>query len=638
MTHSTLHSLLRTEFTRAGAPPPTLTVSEWADQYGVLSAESSAEPGPWRTYPYQKAMMDAFCAPEVERVVTLKSARIGWTKILGHVIGYHIHLDPCSMLIVQPTIDDAEGWSKEELTTAIEDTPVLLERVGDQKSRATGNTINKKHYPGGILHVIGANSPRGFRRITVRLTLFDEVDGYPPTAGTEGDQIKLGEKRTETFWNRKIGIGSTPTEKDFSRIEKAFERSSKGHFMLRCPECGGEHIRLFRQPEDPIVIRERKIPVSHLHWEDGKPETAAWVCPDCGSLIDHSNHRRMMQAGYWLGEHWEWRQETGFTFLPGFAGDIGFRIWAGYSYSPNSTPAKLVKEFLAVKEDPEELKTYVNTVLGETYEERGEKVSGHTLLDRCEPYEDEVPDGVILTMGCDVQADRIEAEIVAWSPTLESWSIDYQILPGETTQDQVWDDLLELTKARYRHANGMDIGISSVCVDSGYLPEKVYDFCRRAGMHCYPTKGVTGQGRPVVEPLVDRRKRLRKTRAKKGVRPELVGVDEGKSVIQRQLKVAVPGPGYCHFPEGRDEEYFLQLTAEKLVVRYKKGRPFKEWVATRPRNEALDNRVLAYAALLLAGGAAALKPLKAPSDTPPPKRTRRPTPGHSFGSEEWAIR
>ena len=163
-------NLLVAEAANALLPPPSLTISEWANEYGVLSAESSAEPGRWRTYPYQAGMMDAFCAPEVERVVVMKSARIGWTKILGHVIGYHIHLDSCSMLVVQPTIDDAEGWSKEELTPMLEDTPVLLERVGDQKSRATGNTIMKKHYPGGILHTVGANSPRGFRRITVRLT------------------------------------------------------------------------------------------------------------------------------------------------------------------------------------------------------------------------------------------------------------------------------------------------------------------------------------------------------------------------------------------------------------------------------------------------------------------------------------
>lgn len=162
--------MLGSEAARAALPPPDLTISEWANEYGVLSAESSAEPGRWHTYSYQAAMMDAFVTPEIERIVVMKSARIGWTKILGHVIGYHIHLDSCSMLIVQPTIEDAEGWSKEELTPMIEDTPVLLERVGDQKSRSTGNTISKKHYPGGILHAIGANSPRGFRRITVRLT------------------------------------------------------------------------------------------------------------------------------------------------------------------------------------------------------------------------------------------------------------------------------------------------------------------------------------------------------------------------------------------------------------------------------------------------------------------------------------
>ncbi len=566
----------------------------------MLTAESSAEPGRWRSYTYQRAMMDAFCMPEVEQVTLLKSARIGYTKIIGHVMGYHIHQDPCSILVVQPTIGDAEDYSKEEVQPVIDETEVLRERVGDSKSRSSGNTITKKAYPGGRLHIVGANAPRGFRRITVRIVLFDETDGYPPSAGQEGDQIELGTNRTENFWNRKIGLGSTPTNKGASRITDSWERSDQGYFFLTCPHCGENHIRLFREPEKPVLLRGDKVKVSFMHWVDEDPKTAAWMCPDCSSLIDYSHHRQMCDSGRWLGETWEWRRETGFQFEPSFTGHIGFKIWAGYSYSPNSTPPKMVKRFLKSKGDSELLKTFVNTVLGEAWEEKGEAANEFILLDRREVYPAEVPvKALVLTAGVDIQKDRIELEVVGWAESLESWSVDYVVLPGETTQQGVWDDLAEALKATYRHESGNSLRISGVCVDSGYLSKSVYDFILKSRVEYYfAVKGIEGTARPIVESMTQRARRLAKRKAKK-IRPELIGVDEAKTVLMRRLKIATPGPGYCHFPMERDEEYFMQITAEQLITRYKKGRPIREWRQVRHRNEALDNRNYAYAALLL---------------------------------------
>lgn len=431
-------------------------------------------------------------------------------------------------------------------------------------------------------------------------------------------------------------MGSTPTEQGFSRIERAYDRSSKGQYVLTCPHCDGEHIRMFREPEEPIVIREREMKVSFLRWDDGDPDSAQWVCPDCGSLIPHSEHRRMMAAGYWFGDHWEWHADTGFTFLDGFRGTIGFRIWAGYSYSPNSTPAKLVNEFLSVKDDHEELKTFVNTVLGEAWEEKGEKVSSHALHSRCEKFPSEVPaGGWYLTLGADVQADRIECEIVAWSGEnrFENWSVDYQILVGDPTQEAVWEDLEDLINAPYEHESGATLNISGALIDSGYLPKHVYAFSKRMGPTVLPAKGITGTGRPIVESQERRVKRLRKAR-KKGIKPELIGVDEGKSVVYRQLRLLEAGPGYCHFPTGRDEEFFNQLTAEKLVTRYRKGRAMREWIPTRLRNEALDCRVLNLAAYMLFAPDE-IKPPK-PKTEPAKKRVRRRSQSApEFAPDDW---
>lgn len=606
----------------AWLPPPDLTVSEWAERYAVLPPESSSEPGKWHAIPYQVAFMDACCHPAIERVSIIKSKRTGYTKCIGNVIGYHIHQDPCSILVVQPTLDDAEGWSKEELVPNIEQTAVLTDLVAPARSKDSSNTILRKRYPGGILHVVGANSARGFRRITVRLALFDEIDGYPTSAGNEGDPEKLAEGRTETAWNRKVVKGSTPTEAGISRIGRAFRESSPGHYVLTCPHCGGEHIRRFIPPEKPITIRGKAFPISHLDHE-----TAEWVCPACQGRINHGMHRALIERGYWRGDAWEWRRETGFALLDGFSRHIGFHIWAGYSYSPNSTPSKLIAEYQEVKDDAERLKTFVNTVLGEEWIEPGEQLDHDALAARAEDYPCEVPPGVlVLTCGVDVQGDRLELEVVGWGEREESWSIDYQVLIGDPTQDEVWEELQDVLKdGRWLGPGGHPHRISATCIDSGYLPRRVYRFTRaQRSAYIWPTKGRAG-AYPIIEAKTSRARRAAK-RKKDGAAPELLGVDEGKAVLYRRLRLHGDGPGICHFPRDRDREWFKQLTGERCITRYPRGgAPVREWVRVYRAVEALDCRVMAHAALLLSELPLVARPTptESKSQQPPPRAPRK---------------
>ena len=171
------------------------------------------------------------------QITVMKSARVGYSKMLNHVAAFHIHQDPCPIMIVQPTIEDAQGYSKEEIAPMLRDTPVLRGLVSEAKAKDGANTILQKQFPGGSLSLVGANSPRGFRRVSRRVVLFDEIDGYPASAGTEGDQIKLGIRRTEYYWNRKIVAGSTPTVKDFSSVERMFQQGDQ-RGIRACPECG----------------------------------------------------------------------------------------------------------------------------------------------------------------------------------------------------------------------------------------------------------------------------------------------------------------------------------------------------------------------------------------------------------------
>lgn len=577
---SSLDSLISAAYA-SFTPPPKLTLSQWAEEYAQLSAESAAEPGKWRNLPYQVGIMDAITDPRVERVTVIKSARVGYTKIVGHCIGFYIHYDPCPIMVVQPTEADAEGYSKEEIAPMIRDTPVLKDLVADSKTRDSGNTILQKQFPGGTLSLVGANSPRGFRRVSRRVVIFDEVDGYPPSAGPEGDQIKLGIRRTEYYWNRKIICGSTPTTESQSRIAPMFEESDKRHFHVPCPHC--KEFQVLKFP--------------NLKWPENAPEKAYFVCVHCQKSIDHREKKGMIEAGRWIPEK-------------EFNGHAGFHIWAAYSFSPNATWGHIAKEFLeAKKEGTEALKTFINTALGETWKEKGDAPEWERIYDRRETYPiGRVPiGGLFLTAGVDIQKDRIEAEIVAWGRDRESWSIDYRVLPGDTATQAPWVALDALLNEHFPTEKGGELPIRAMGVDTGYQTQEVYNWVRRhSPARVFALKGrdelptIVGQPSPVDVSTAGKRIR-------RGLRIWPVGVSLIKNELYSWLRLrrgTAPGeaapPGYMHFPQ-YGEEYFLMLTAEELISRLVKGFKKFEWRKIRDRNEALDVRVYARAAASIVG-------------------------------------
>ncbi len=552
-----------------------LTLSEWADEKAYLSPESAAEPGKWRTYSYQKEIMDATTDQEIETVSLMKSARLGYTKIINFHTAYHIEHDPCSQLIVQPTIDDANGYSKDEIAPMIRDTPCLDGLVADPKSRDSNNTITKKHYPGGALSLIGANSARGFRRITVRTVKFDEIDGYPPSAGHEGDQIRLGIKRTENFWNRKILLGSTPTTKGISRIEKWFERSDQRYYYVPCPICG--HFQV-------LTWAGMQIP-------EDNPHRAYYECENCTGAIDHKQQREMVDAG-------EWRATKPFN------GHAGFHIWAAYSFSPGATWGKIATRWMDANKEykstgqTEELKTVINTDLAQTWEEKGEGVDVLELIGKDEKVEKDIaPEGVLcITTGVDVQAGekaRLEMEIVGWGKGEESWSLDYVIIKGDPEKPEVWKELDQQLERTWNR-DGVSLRINCMTIDhggtkGGTAAVEKYVLSRQI-RRVFAVKGKSTVGDPIVS-------KPSKKSIHKGLLLHPVGTDTAKDTIYGRLKLDRPGPGFCHFPKGRDEEYFRQLTSEEVRITYRKGVARRVWVKKRRRNEALDCRVYALAAL-----------------------------------------
>jgi phage terminase large subunit GpA-like protein len=574
-------------------PPPKLSLSEWADEHFVLSAESAAEPGRWKSLPYQRGILDAITDPAVERVSLMKSARVGYTKCINAAIGYYIHQDPCPILVVQPTVEDAEGYSKEEIAPMLRDCDVLADLVKEPTAKTSAQTILHKSFPGGVLSMVGANSGRGFRRVSRRVVIFDEVDGYPPSAGTEGDQIKLGERRSEYYWNRKLVAGSTPLVAGASRIEELFQAGDRRRYFVPCPHCGQMDFLRFNMKRDDDEREAGHV----MRWAEGKPDDAHFLCRKCGGIIEETSKRAMIEAG-------EWRAEGE------FCGHASFHIWAAYSLSPNATWGQIANEFLEAKKRPETLKTFVNTTLGETWKDRGEAPDWEILQQRRESYPiGSVPEGPIaITVGVDVQKDRLMYEVVGWAASKESWSIEAGALLGDTSVEggEAWKQLDTLLARSFPRAGGGEMSVAAMGVDSGYNTQVVYNWSRRYPMtRVFACKGVSSSrmlvGAPSPVDVTVRGKRLAR-----GYKVWPIGVDIAKGELYGWLRMRREDPappGYCHFPEYGDD-FFQQITAEHLVtiVNRKTNRAKMEWQVQPNRdNHFLDARILARAAASIIG-------------------------------------
>lgn len=565
-------------------PPPRLTVSQWSDRYRHLSSEASAEPGRWFTSraEYQRGIMDATSDPEVAEVVVMKSAQVGWTEIVNNVVGFHIHQDAAPILVMQPTLAMGEAWSKDRLAPMLRDSPVLRGMVGDVRSRDSGNTLLHKTFPGGHLTIAGANSAASLASRPIRVLLCDEVDRYPPSAGTEGDPITLGRKRTTTFWNRKVLIGSTPTIAGHSRIEQAYLASDRRRYWIPCPHC--EVMQTLRWDQ--------------VRWDSDDAETAAYYCAGCGVAWTDGERWLAVRLG-------EWRAEGEFK------GVAGFHI--SELYSPWRKIEDTVSDFLAAKGNLEQLKAWRNTALGESWQEKGDAPEWERLLERREAFDIGVVPAraVALTAGIDNQAspERLEVTVWAWGGGYESWPIWTEQIFGDPAADEPWDRIAELMAKDWPRESGGTIRIGRAAADTGGSHTAgVYAQLRR--LHdpkLIPIKGVPGWNKasPVAGPtFVDLTIGGRKL--KRGLKLWTVAVDYFKSELYRRLWLArtdndILPVGWVHIPDWFDVEHVKQLVAEQLItVKDRRGFARREWDKMRA-NEQLDMAVYARAALSLMG-------------------------------------
>lgn len=560
-------------------PLPKTSVSQWADNYRMLSSGISAEPGKWKTSraPYQKDIMNAFTEPGIHRVVVKSSSQIGKSDMMNNVIGRFAHLDPCAIMMIQPTIDMAQDYSKTRIAPMIKDTKVLNNLFYDVKSRDANNTILSKVFPGGRLIMCGANSPAGLASRPIRILLADEVDRFPDSAGTEGDPVDLAAKRMTTFWNSCMGLFSTPTNEGSSRIDEEYLAGTQEEWQHKCPNCGEYH--LLRHIDMTVDYKEIKTP-------SGKKTVIVndvkWRCPHCGFSFSEKEMKQTPQK-YISRNADALKNGIRSFFVNGFT-------------SPWMTWSKIMREWLEAKGDPEREKVIMNTVFGESYKQKGAFEDEQIFLRRRESYGAELPNGVLLlTAAIDTQDNRLEYEVVGWGKEEECWGIRKGIVLGAPNQARTWKEIDSILDKTYHFADGKGLKVVRTFIDSGgHYTSDVYNYCQKNFYkQRFAIKGRGGPGIPLIYKIA---------KANNAKAPLiLLGVDDGKQQIMDRLSIDSPGPLYFHFPQdegikelsnrGYDDLYFKGIISEHKKV-YKRNGVLREvWETTKNvRNEPLDLR------------------------------------------------
>ena len=590
----TAQELWRTVSRQGLKPLPKTSVSEWADNYRILS-NNSAEPGKWKTSraPYQKEIMDAFTQPGIHRVVVKSSSQVGKSDVMNNVIGRFAHLDPATIMMVQPTIEMAMDYSKSRISPMLRDTKVLsnlfheVKTSGDKsaKTRDGNNTILSKIFPGGRLIMCGANSPAGLASRPVRILLCDEVDRFPDSAGTEGDPVDLAAKRMTTFWNRVMGLFSTPTNEGASRIDAEYLAGTQEEWQVRCPGCGEYHLlRYTDMVTDNSEVKDTGDRVTVIVHD------VRWRCPDCG----HDYTERQMK-----------RSPQRYVAQNKAALANGIRsFFVNAFYSPWITWAEIMREWLEAKGDPSREQVVVNTRFGESYRQPGAFEDHMMFMRRREAYGAELPDGVLLlTAAVDTQDNRLEYEICGWGDGEECWGIKKGVIYGVPDHAETWAELDKVLDKQYHFKDGTGLKVSRTFIDSGgHYSLNVYEYsARNLVKQRIAIRGVGGPGVPILYKIA------RDNKSRYNVPIQQLGTNDGKQSLMNRLTVNEPGALYCHFPldeteypaRGYDEIYFKGIISEHKAMKKKNGQLYEVWETTQGvRNEPLDLRVYNIACMM----------------------------------------
>lgn len=602
-------------------PKPKTNTLEFSKKYGYLSPESSAITGRFVPFHYQEDILRDTSDDDIELLVWMKSTRVGYTKIVNFSVAYDIAEDPCPQIIFQPNDGKAGEWSKKELKPLLRDMPYVGDRIIKTREE---NNLNYKAYPGGFVESRGGKSANNYASATAKKIRYDEYDRFPDDVDGEGDPYELGKKRVESYWNGQVMIGSTPTIKHHSKTETKFNETDMKFRYLPCPYCDHYQILEFK---NIIIPQEYRDGVKHWKIQESKLK-----CLGCEKLIDHKQKKRMDSKGRWrqtqkfyccdewqdpkINENWYRNENDKDDKKNGEALCIhcnltaeynrngrkkrGYHIWSGYSFQPNTTWIKIAETFVGAIGNVEKMKSFVNTWLAQTWEEKSVKLESHDLQDKAQEYENVPDDAKIVLMTVDTQDTWLEYVITAWSVGETSHNIKTGKILGDPINQYVWDELNKIANTKLQTESGKEVSIYKGFIDmAGHRTDEVKKFVKKnknkfVMLRGDPREVKTNDARPIAS--------LKKSNVDDSIIMWVATTKAKDIIFQRLALIDDSEYGFIHHNKSFDEKWYKGLTSEKKIFKKnKKGFIEETYVnmATDKRNEPLDLTVYQLAGIRL---------------------------------------
>lgn len=557
-------------------PPPPIDYTEWAKENIEFGSESQFQGR------YDPELLPYFREPlrclqpdhPAREVIITKSAQIGGTVLAQIFLGASIDLDPGPMLYVHPTIDNGLRWVRTKWNAFVRQSEALSRLFSFQKTRDSSNTnlYKERRDQRGHIVISGANSGQSLSMISVARQVQDDLSKWENNEF--GDPESMADSRSQAFEYAKILKISTPTIAGLCRITKAWNRSDQRQWNVPCPECGHEH---------------------PLEWENFKksllpgmdPADAHFHCPECGSVIEHHHKRTIVAKGQWIAGNPSSKTP-------------GFYIWS--AYSPFMTWSRLAEEYFKAEGSPEAEQAFLNDKVGLAYEQKGEAPPWKEIMERAAASHYTsgiIPDGaLILSIGVDVQGDRVEWLLKGFGRNLSRWTIQHGVIEGHISEQRTRDGLDSLLKREWKNKYGRKIPADILAIDGNYETNEVREWAKR-----WPENRVImvrGSNSHHAAPLTEVRyeKDNKGKTKKKQMRFFTTGVSGMKAALFKHLaKVDPLERGYCGFPNDLSEDYFKQLCSERrILVKGKRGGVDLKWVKLPDvRNEILDMEIQAEA-------------------------------------------
>jgi len=598
-------------------PLEDLWIDEWADRFFVLPRETSAEYGPWSTdrTPYLRRPLRCLSPQsQTKKVTMVTGTQLGKTTVGLIWSMYSAERNPGPGSYIRETEDAAIEFSQEKYKPTSLACPCLHSILGTGRPKGLTFTDTNKHYPGGFTIFGSVGSVINLVGKSLRDVICDEVDEYQRDVRGRGSVLDALGHRQDTFSAiKKMLLTSVPKIKETSLIWPLLEQGTNERFYLPCPICNPDNWvnRRFK-----IEFEDIKFSKDNLDPHTGYPIDVWLQCPHCGEQIDEKLKTWMLLRGTWMA-----RDPNGELYEPGDQEHVSFRLPSFYSPLGFFSWHDAVRAFFDYKRslDPLKLQAFENQICAKTYSLAGKDINDRALASHVEEYINEetgevvdAPAGVLaITMGADVQGDRIECEVVGWGLFGESWSLDYQIYRGNTefigdrnyrdpTTDELtpWGLFDQYHQQRFRHASGRMLSIECTLIDANYRAEPVNAYCKEnEGRRIYPVIGKARWGKGFIV-------RPKKRNERWGTWTVFVNTYEIKDCLYQWFSLDNHGPGYCHFPNKPfyDSKYFKGLTCENRETKLVGG--VKQLYFKNPsgaRNEPFDVRVYAFAALEFSG-------------------------------------